>query len=190
MQCVLTKTVHQACFFFPMHDSELHYFFFQNWTVHIPRSKLISRLNLCHVRVNWLCKPNINTTLHIEHTVREHPHLLNNKMEQVATSDSQKAWYWWQDTTVCLEKSANHIQAFALRAWAELNVSLACNWTLMTIWQLLWHISGLGPVSNWHVPASNWHVSASTRQLNFLNKRGHNIFLFSYDAIAFGRFSF
>lgn len=107
-------------------------------------------------------------------------------MKQVSTSASQKPWYWWQDTTVSLEGSANHIQAFALGAWAE--CWLVCNWTLMTIWQLLWHISGLGPVSNWHVPASNWHVSVSTRQLNFLNKRGHNIFLFfSYDAIAFGR---
>lgn len=91
------------------------YFFYPR--VYTLVTELISRFVSCWA--DWFCKPSINTTKHIEYTLKEHPNLLNKKMEQVSPSASQKPWYWWQDTTECLKGSANHIWVFALGAWAE-----------------------------------------------------------------------
>lgn len=80
---VLTKAGHQVCFFSPMHDSELHFYFSSRVRILIP--ELISRF-VSHL--NWPCKPNINISQHIKHTLQQHPHLLNKKMEQASTCAS------------------------------------------------------------------------------------------------------
>lgn len=85
----MAKAVHRACLFF-LCMIQNYIFVFSPRIKESIFLKLSLFLDLCHVLVNWLCKPSTNTTSTLNWVPREHLHTLNKKMKQVSKYASQK----------------------------------------------------------------------------------------------------